>query len=394
MQKESYRIAVIGCGYVGLPLALAFSRLFPVVGFDLDKKRVFELSQSFDRNGEYSAEEFQHRQLSFSSDAADLRNCNVFIIAVPTPVDQNHSPDLSCLINASRMVGSLLKKGDCVIYESTVAPGCTGKICLPILKAESALVPGEDFYLGFSPERVNPGDAEHTLQSISKVVSGINEESLLFIEKLYSFVVNKTCMASSIEIAEASKLVENIQRDVNIALMNELSVYLEKMGIPMDEVLKVSASKWNFSNYHPGLVGGHCIAVDPYYLLESAEKEGVPLSLIQQARDVNENMPEEFACRILSKLEKPYRGKKVLIRGLAFKPGVKDIRNTKTPQLRELLVRQGIEVDVYDPFVDHSVSLSMFGFETIDEITDLYDLIVSPYNLSIIELRKSHDRNS
>lgn len=393
MQKESYRIAVIGCGYVGLPLALAFSRLFLVVGFDLDKKRVSELSQSFDRNGEYSAEEFQHRQLSFSSDVEELRDCNVFIIAVPTPVDQNHSPDLSCLINASRMVGSLLKKGDCVIYESTVAPGCTGKICLPILKGESALVPGEDFYLGFSPERVNPGDAEHTLQSISKVVSGINEESLLFIEKLYSFVVNKTCMVSSIEIAEASKLVENIQRDVNIALMNELSVYLEKMGIPMDEVLKVSSSKWNFSNYHPGLVGGHCIAVDPYYLLESAEKEGVSLSLIQQARDVNENMPEEFACRILSKLEKPYRGKKVLIRGLTFKPGVKDIRNTKTPQLRELLVRQGIEVHVYDPFVDHSVSLSMFGFETIDEITDLYDLIVSPYNLSIIELRKSHDRN-
>lgn len=394
MQKESYRIAVIGCGYVGLPLALAFSRLFPVVGFDLDKKRVFELSQSFDRNGEYSAEEFQHRQLSFSSDAEELRDCNVFIIAVPTPVDQNHSPDLSCLINASRMVGSLLKKGDCVIYESTVAPGCTGKICLPILTDESALVPGEDFYLGFSPERVNPGDAEHTLQSISKVVSGINEESLLFIEKLYSFVVNKTCMASSIEVAEASKLVENIQRDVNIALMNELSVYLEKMGIPTDEVLEVSASKWNFSNYHPGLVGGHCIAVDPYYLLESAEKEGVPLSLIQQARDVNENMPEEFACRILSKLEKPYRGKKVLIRGLAFKPGVKDIRNTKTPQLRELLLKQGIEVDVYDPFVDHSVSLSMFGFETIDEITDQYDLIVLPHNLSIIGLRKSPYRNS
>lgn len=385
MHKESYRIAVIGCGYVGLPLALAFSRLFPVVGFDLDEKRVSELSQPFDRNGEYSAEEFQHRQLSFSSDDEDLRNCNVFIIAVPTPVDQNHSPDLSCLINASRMVGSLLKKGDCVIYESTVAPGCTGKICLPILKDESALVPGEDFYLGFSPERVNPGDAEHTLQSISKVVSGINEESLLFIEKLYSFVVNKTCMASSIEIAEASKLVENIQRDVNIALMNELSIYLEKMGIPMDEVLEVSASKWNFSNYHPGLVGGHCIAVDPYYLLESAEKEGVPLSLIQQARDVNENMPEEFACRILSKLEKPYRGKKVLIRGLAFKPGVKDIRNTKTPQLRELLVKQGIEVDVYDPFVDHKISSSVFGFKTIDEITDLYDLIVSPHNLLIIE---------
>ena len=388
MQKESYRIAVIGCGYVGLPLALAFSRLFPVVGFDLDKKRVFELSQSFDRNGEYSAEEFQHRQLSFSSDAEDLRNCNVFIIAVPTPVDQNHSPDLSCLINASRMVGSLLKKEDCVIYESTVAPGCTGKICLPILKGESALVPGEDFYLGFSPERVNPGDTEHTLQSISKVVSGINEESLLFIDKLYSFVVNKTCMASSIEIAEASKLVENIQRDVNIALMNELSVYFEKMDIPMDEVLEVSASKWNFSNYHPGLVGGHCIAVDPYYLLESAEKEGVSLPLIQQAREVNENMPEEFACRILSKLEKPYKGKKVLIRGLAFKPGVKDIRNTKTAQLRELLVKQGIEVDVYDPFVDHNISSSEFGFEIVDEITDLYDLIVAPHNLSIIE-RKS-----
>lgn len=385
MQKESYRIAVIGCGYVGLPLALAFSRLFPVVGFDLDKKRVFELSQSFDRNGEYSAEEFQHRQLSFSSDAEDLRNCNVFIIAVPTPVDQNHSPDLSCLINASRMVGSLLKKGDCVIYESTVAPGCTGKICLPILKGESALMPGEDFYLGFSPERVNPGDTEHTLQSISKVVSGINEESLLFIDKLYSFVVNKTCMASSIEIAEASKLVENIQRDVNIALMNELSVYFEKMDIPMDEVLEVSASKWNFSNYHPGLVGGHCIAVDPYYLLESAEKEGVSLPLIQQAREVNENMPEEFACRILSKLEKPYKGKKVLIRGLAFKPGVKDIRNTKTAQLRELLVKQGIEVDVYDPFVDHNISSSEFGFKTIDEITDQYDLIVSPHNLLIIE---------
>lgn len=388
MQKESYRIGVIGCGYVGLPLALAFSRLFPVVGFDLDKKRVFELSQSFDRNGEYSAEEFQHRQLSFSSDAEGLRNCNVFIIAVPTPVDQNHSPDLSCLINASRMVGSLLKKGDCVIYESTVAPGCTGKICLPILKGESALVPGEDFYLGFSPERVNPGDTEHTLQSISKVVSGINEESLLFIEKLYSFVVNKTCIASSIEIAEASKLLENIQRDVNIALMNELSVYFEKMDIPMDEVLDVSASKWNFSNYHPGLVGGHCIAVDPYYLLESAEKDGVSLPLIQQAREVNENMPDEFACRILSKLEKPYKGKKVLIRGLAFKPGVKDIRNTKTPQLRELLVKQGVEVDVYDPYVDRCISSSVFGFEIIDEITELYDLIVLPHNLSIIE-RKS-----
>lgn len=385
MQKESYRIGVIGCGYVGLSLALAFSRLFPVVGFDLDKKRVFELSQSFDRNGEYSAEEFQHRQLSFSSDAEGLRNCNVFIIAVPTPVDQNHSPDLSCLINASRMVGSLLKKGDCVIYESTVAPGCTGKICLPILKGESALVPGEDFYLGFSPERVNPGDTEHMLQSISKVVSGINEESLLFIEKLYSFVVNKTCIASSIEIAEASKLLENIQRDVNIALMNELSVYFEKMDIPMDEVLDVSASKWNFSNYHPGLVGGHCIAVDPYYLLESAEKDGVSLPLIQQAREVNENMPDEFACRILSKLEKPYKGKKVLIRGLAFKPGVKDIRNTKTPQLRELLVKQGVEVDVYDPYVDRCISSSVFGFEIIDEITELYDLIVLPHNLSIIE---------
>lgn len=385
MQKESYRIAVIGCGYVGLPLALAFSRLFPVVGFDLDKNRVFELSQSFDRNGEYSAEGFQHRQLSFSSDAEELKECNVFIIAVPTPVDQNRRPDLSSLINASRMVGSLLKKGDCVIYESTVAPGCTGRICLPILKNESGLVPGEDFYLGFSPERVNPGDSEHTLQSISKVVSGINEESLLFIEKLYSLVVNKTCIASSIEIAEASKLVENIQRDVNIALMNELSVYLEKMDIPMDEVLDVSASKWNFSNYHPGLVGGHCIAVDPYYLLESAEKEGVSLPLIQQARDVNENMPEEFACRILSKLEKPYKGKKVLIRGLAFKLGVKDIRNTKTPQLRELLVKQGIEVDVYDPFVDHNISSSVFGFKTIDEITDQYDLIVSPHNLLIIE---------
>lgn len=388
MQKESYRIAVIGCGYVGLPLALAFSRLFPVVGFDLDKNRVFELSQSFDRNGEYSAEEFQHRQLSFSSDAEELKECNVFIIAVPTPVDQNHRPDLSSLINASRMVGSLLKKGDCVIYESTVAPGCTGRICLPVLKDDSGLLPGEDFYLGFSPERVNPGDTEHTLQSISKVVSGINEESLLFIDKLYSFVVNKTCMASSIEIAEASKLVENIQRDVNIALMNELSVYFEKMDIPMDEVLEVSASKWNFSNYHPGLVGGHCIAVDPYYLLESAEKEGVSLPLIQQAREVNENMPEEFACRILSKLEKPYKGKKVLIRGLAFKPGVKDIRNTKTPQLRELLVKQGVEVDIYDPYVDHCISSSVFGFEIVDEITDLYDLIVAPHNLSIIE-RKS-----
>lgn len=388
MQKESYRIAVIGCGYVGLPLALAFSRLFPVVGFDLDKNRVFELSQSFDRNGEYSAEEFQHRQLSFSSDAEELKECNVFIIAVPTPVDQNHRPDLSSLINASRMVGSLLKKGDCVIYESTVAPGCTGRICLPVLKDDSGLLPGEDFYLGFSPERVNPGDTEHTLQSISKVVSGINEESLLFIDKLYSFVVNKTCMASSIEIAEASKLVENIQRDVNIALMNELSVYFEKMDIPMDEVLEVSASKWNFSNYHPGLVGGHCIAVDPYYLLESAEKEGVSLPLIQQAREVNENMPEEFACRILSKLEKPYKGKKVLIRGLAFKPGVKDIRNTKTPQLRELLLKQGVEVDIYDPYVDHCISSSVFGFEIVDEITDLYDLIVAPHNLSIIE-RKS-----
>lgn len=388
MRKESYRIAVIGCGYVGLPLALAFSRLFPVVGFDLDKKRVFELSQSFDRNGEYSVDEFLHRQLSFSSDAEALKGCNVFIIAVPTPVDQNHRPDLSSLINASRMVGSLLKKGDCVIYESTVAPGCTGRICLPILKDESGLVPGEDFYLGFSPERVNPGDSEHTLQSISKVVSGINEESLLFIEKLYSLVVNKTCIASSIEIAEASKLVENIQRDVNIALMNELSVYLEKMDIPMDEVLDVSASKWNFSNYHPGLVGGHCIAVDPYYLLESAEKEGVSLPLIQQARDVNENMPEEFAYRILSKLEKPYKGKKVLIRGLAFKPGVKDIRNTKTPLLRGFLVKQGVEVDVYDPYVDHCISSSVFGFETIEEITDLYDLIVSPHNLSIIELKK------
>lgn len=384
MRKESYRIAVIGCGYVGLPLALAFSRLFPVVGFDLDKKRVFELSQSFDRNGEYSVDEFLHRQLSFSSDAEALKGCNVFIIAVPTPVDQNHRPDLSSLINASRMVGSLLKKGDCVIYESTVAPGCTGRICLPILKDESGLVPGEDFYLGFSPERVNPGDTEHTLQSISKVVSGINEESLLFIEKLYSFVVNKTCIASSIEIAEASKLLENIQRDVNIALMNELSVYFEKMDIPMDEVLDVSASKWNFSNYHPGLVGGHCIAVDPYYLLESAEKEGVSLPLIQLARGVNENMPEEFASRILSKLEKPYKGKKVLIRGLAFKPGVKDIRNTKTPQLRELLVKQGVEVDVYDPYVDHCISSPVFGFEIIDEITELYDLIVSPHNLSII----------
>lgn len=378
------KIAVLGCGYVGLPLIIELSKHFSVLGFDIDQSRIKELKSFIDRNGDYSAKEVREAEVAFSFDKQKLKGFDVFIVAVPTPV-LNDRPDLSCLIDAAQTVSSSLSSGNCVIFESTVFPGCTRNVCLPILEKGSGLKAGKDFLLAYSPERINPGDQSHALSKVAKVVSGLDDKSLRFVSRLYEKIVPSIHEAESLEVAEASKLLENIQRDVNIALLNELQFCFDEMGIPMDSVLKAASTKWNFNNYHPGLVGGHCVPVDPYYLIDEAKKFSANLPLIVQARKTNEEAVANFFRKILNKLKRPYASSYVLINGLSFKPDVPDIRNTQVPSLKSMLEQHGVKIDVYDPTVKAEVAKNSFGIELLKKLPafDNYHLIVSPYDLSI-----------
>lgn len=383
INKES-KIALIGLGYVGLPIALEFARKVPVIGFDINKERIEMMRNKIDPSEELEASAFEGCDIHFTADLEDLSEANFFIVAVPTPIDQHNLPDLRPLLAASRTVGKCLKKGDYVVYESTVYPGCTEEDCIPVLEEESGLKFNEDFKVGYSPERINPGDKEHTLAKIVKVVSGCDDESLDNIAKVYGLVVEAGIhKAPTIKVAEAAKIIENTQRDVNIALMNELSVIFNMMNVNTFDVLEAAGTKWNFLKFFPGLVGGHCIGVDPYYLTYKAREMGYHSKVITSGRSVNDNMGPHVARETVKKISS--RGKdisksKVLIMGATFKENVADIRNSKVVDVVRELESFSIKVDVVDPHASSKEVKGEYGFELSDEIGKDYDAVIVAVN--------------
>jgi UDP-N-acetyl-D-galactosamine dehydrogenase len=383
------KIAIIGLGYVGLPLAIEFSTKFKIIGFDIDETRVNELKANIDitleadivRLKEVTRVQNQGARLVFSSDVNDIKKCTIFIVTVPTPIDQLKCPDLRPLLKASAMLGEILKEGDLVIYESTVYPGCTEEDCVPVLEQYSGLTYNVDFFCGYSPERINPGDKINTLTKIKKVTSGSTPEIALFIDQLYSSIISAgTHLAPSIKVAEASKAIENAQRDINISFVNELALIFDKMNIDTTDVLAAAATKWNFLNYKPGLVGGHCIGVDPYYLAHKAESLGYTPEVILSGRRVNDNMGVFVATKVIKMMiarDKEIKKSRVLILGFAFKENCPDTRNTKVIDIYKELRSFGAEVDVYDPWVNIKRVEVDFGVKLLNEITNRhYDAIV------------------
>jgi UDP-N-acetyl-D-glucosamine/UDP-N-acetyl-D-galactosamine dehydrogenase len=376
------RIGVVGLGYVGLPLAVEFGKHFDTTGFDVKAGRIAELKAGRDSTLEVSRAELKSStQLKFTTDLADMKRCQVFIVTVPTPIDEYKRPDLTPLVKASESVGKVLKKNDVVIYESTVYPGCTEEICIPILERESGLKFNKDFFAGYSPERINPGDKEHRLPTIKKVTSGSNEETADFVNKLYSCIITAgTHKASSIKVAEAAKVIENTQRDVNIALINELALIFNRLGIDTEEVLNAAGSKWNFLRFTPGLVGGHCIGVDPYYLTHKAQEIGYHPEMILAGRRLNDNMALYVADQI-TKLMLSKRihvnGSRVLVLGATFKENCPDIRNSKVVDVVRELAKNGAHVDIYDPWADNAELKHEYGLRlTRDLQPKRYDAAV------------------
>ena len=368
------KIAIIGLGYVGLPLAVEFAKKYPVVGFDIFQTRIDELNKGFDRTLELDIQalsEALDKGIVFSTKQEDMHACNIFIVTVPTPIDKSNRPDLTPLIKASESVGKVLKKNDIVIYESTVYPGVTEEVCVPILEKISGLVFNVDFYAGYSPERINPGDKNHTLKHILKVTSGSTPKIADKVDALYrSIIVAGTHKASSIKVAEASKVIENTQRDVNIALINELALIFNTMGIDTQEVLEAAATKWNFIKLKPGLVGGHCIGVDPYYLTHKAEELGYKPNLILGARQINNSMGKYIAdktIKLMIENDTKIKDANVLILGLTFKENCPDIRNTKVVDIVEELETFKCHVDIYDPWVDKQEAKKYYGYDLIDD---------------------------
>jgi UDP-N-acetyl-D-galactosamine dehydrogenase len=382
--KKEKKIAVIGLGYVGLPLALAFAKKFSVIGFDINEARVEMMRNGVDPSKELESEAFLDKDIVFTAKLVDLRDAHFFVVAVPTPVDGANVPDLKPVIGASRTVGQVLKKGDYVIYESTVYPGCTEEDCVPILEELSGLKMGTDFHLGYSPERINPGDKEHTVEKILKIVSGNDEKSCEEIAKVYGAVIQAgVYKASSIKVAEAAKVIENTQRDINISLMNELSIIFDKMGIDTKSVLEAAGTKWNFLKFVPGLVGGHCIGVDPYYLVHKARQIGYEPQVILSGRRINDGMPSFIAKRLVQKLIK--RGKnpteaKVLVMGITFKENVSDIRNSKVVDLVKELMQFSINVHIVDPHASPNEFAHEYGLTLMDKPTSGYDAIILAVN--------------
>jgi UDP-N-acetyl-D-galactosamine dehydrogenase len=382
LKLNNIKLAVIGLGYVGLPLAAAFGNLRDVLGFDISKDRIKDLKNFKDTTLELSTEELRESTgLKFSSNELRLSDCNCYIVTVPTPVDENKSPDLSPLISASKLVGKYLKKGDIVIYESTVYPGATEDDCVPVLEQKSSLRFNVDFYAGYSPERINPGDKFHRLKDIVKVTSGSTPEIADLIDRLYGLIIDAgTHRASSIKVAEAAKVIENTQRDVNIALINELAIIFDKLEIDTEEVLLAAGSKWNFLPFRPGLVGGHCIGVDPYYLTHKAQLLGYQPKIILAGRQLNDSMGKYVADKLITKMVDRnilINGSNILILGLTFKENCPDLRNTRVIDVAKELNLHGAAVDVYDPWVN---ALSSDAKESVNLVLNLkeyfYDAII------------------
>jgi UDP-N-acetyl-D-galactosamine dehydrogenase len=375
-------IGVVGLGYVGLPLAVEFGRKYPTVGFDVKKARVADLEKGRDATLEVTAEELKEaRRLKFTADAKDLSVCNFYIVTVPTPIGDGNRPLLTPLRTASITIGNVLKRGDIVVYESTVYPGATEEFCTPFLEGESGLKVNEDFYVGYSPERINPGDKEHRLPTILKVTSGSTPEVADYIDSVYRTIITAgTHKASSIKVAEAAKVIENTQRDVNIALVNELAMIFERVGIDTEEVLVAAGTKWNFLPFRPGLVGGHCIGIDPYYLTYKAQQLGYNPEMILAGRRINDNMSIYIASRIvklmLSRGLQPLKSR-ILVLGLTFKENCPDVRNTKVVDIVKELKSYGASVDVHDPWVDPEEAKAEYGLElSLTPEKSGYDVVV------------------
>ncbi|WP_235921241.1 nucleotide sugar dehydrogenase [Foetidibacter luteolus] len=374
------RLAVLGLGYVGLPVALAFAKKIPVVGFDINEERIKLMQQATDPSRELSASDFENADIIFTSSVNALKEASFYIVAVPTPVDEHKVPDISLLLKASKTVGQVIKPGDYVVFESTVYPGCTEEDCVPVIEKLSGLKAGIDFKVGYSPERINPGDKKHTLENVVKVVSGSDEEAAEQIAKVYSLVVKAGVFkASSIKVAEAAKVIENTQRDLNIALMNELSIIFDKMNISTSEVLEAAGTKWNFLRFYPGLVGGHCIGVDPYYLTYKASELGYISRVVLAGRHVNDAMGNYVAKKVLQHIIK-YNGNikeaRILVLGATFKENVTDIRNSKVADVVENLESYYLNVEVYDPNACSADVKHEYGFELVEKPGDNYDAVI------------------
>jgi UDP-N-acetyl-D-galactosamine dehydrogenase len=375
------RIAVVGLGYVGLPLAAAFGRKAGVLGLDISEKKISELQAGIDATGELSAADLAATRIDYTTDPQQLRDASFIIVTVPTPVDRNHQPDLRPVVSASRAIGRNLARGSIIVYESTVYPGVTEEICIPILEEESGLKGGVDFKVGYSPERINPGDKIHTVDKIVKVVAGQDAESLETIAGVYSLIVSAgVYRASSIKVAEAAKVIENTQRDLNIALMNELALIFNRMDIPTMDVLEAAGTKWNFLKFTPGLVGGHCIGVDPYYLTFKAQEIGYHPLVITAGRRINDGMGKyvaEVTVKKLIQADKTVKGSRVLVLGLTFKENVPDIRNSKVVDILRELHEYGVETLVHDPVASGEDAMAEYGVPLVDlEVTGRVDAVI------------------
>jgi len=379
---KDIKIAIVGLGYVGLPLTLEFAKYRKVIGFDIQKKRIEELNAGIDKNFESSKEEIQNsKQLNFTSNEEDLKYANCFIITVPTPIDKLKKPDLRPLLQASEMIGKIIKEGDLIIYESTVYPGCTEEVCVPILEKFSNLKFNKNFFCGYSPERINPGDKEHTISNVKKITSGSTPEILDLVDSLYNEIITVgTYRTSSIKVAEAAKVIENTQRDINIALINELSMIFSKLNIDTKEVLDAAGSKWNFLPFKPGLVGGHCIGVDPYYLTYKAKSVGHIPQIILAGRKINDNMGSHIVSEVLKKMEKKkinIKNSKILIMGLTFKENCSDIRNSGVKIVFERLKKYTDNIDLYDPWADSKEIKKIYGINPQQKLNKgNYDVII------------------
>ena len=382
MNFNRKNIAIIGLGYVGLPLALAFSKYFDVIGFDKNVQRVKELKKGIDVTGEIESKNLtQLKKIKITNNNKEIKKCNIFIVTVPTPINKAKDPDLSYLADASTIISKVLKKDDIVIYESTVFPGATETFCVPILEKYSNLKFNSDFFCGYSPERINPGDKKNQLTNIKKITSGSNKEVADFIDKIYLKIIKAgTYKASSIMVAEAAKVIENIQRDVNIALVNELSVIFNALEIDTEEVLDAAATKWNFIKYKPGLVGGHCISVDPYYLTHKAKSQGILSQVILSSRKVNDNMASHVVNQLIKQMVKKDIGvskSNVLILGFTFKENCNDLRNTLVNELAIGLNEYNCKVDIYDPFIDVKRTKKIYKLNFTSELRkSKYDAII------------------
>lgn len=382
--SKQEKICVVGLGYVGLPVALEFARKFKVVGFDINQKRVEMMQQGIDPSNELDASEFDGCDITFTANPSDLSDCTFYVVAVPTPINEFKNPDLKPLLSACKIVGGALKKGDVAVFESTVYPGCTEEDCVPVLEKVSGLTFEKDFTIGYSPERINPGDKLHTLTKITKVVSGSDDRTLKLVSAVYGAIIEAGIHeASSIKVAEASKIIENTQRDLNIALMNELSLIFKKMNINTFEVLEAAGTKWNFLKFFPGLVGGHCIGVDPYYLTHKAMELGYFAKVITAGRNINDAVHGQIAKEIVQYLieqDKSLKQTKVLVMGVTFKENVSDIRNSKVPELIKELQEFSINIDAVDPWADPAEFEEEYGISLKPEIGANYDAVVLAVN--------------